>query len=162
MSATTDQQLAAADRRAVMRHMRHPDMKTDGNGVAIFLEPRRKRAHIVIHDGKGNAGKWSSSSFGAWHWKKIRDGVIDMQELTPDLPADQVTALEFLAKTPGQVIDIVSPVLARSLRDLEKDWPHFVGICNAPATKDNFKPYFAAIITSAGRDALKALKKGGK
>jgi len=154
----TEARQFAADRRAIMAELTKPEHCTKP-GMVLLVQPHRRRAHLIVHQGQGPKQNWMSQTMDAANFNKFRASMIGLGELPLDLTAEMITALKFLAKEPGRVVDIVSPQLAVTLRIIEKDYPGLVSLVDSPATKDHFKPYFAAIITTAG---LKALKKGGR
>lgn len=58
----------------------------------------------------------------------------------------------------GGMVDVVSPILARTLRRLQIRRDDLVRFCDAPPDSAGAKPYFGAVVTAAGRAAYAASK----
>lgn len=87
-------------------------------------------------------------------------GVFYVSVADPDgLTPTEVKALRALIEAGGKG-DITSPLLARTLRNMESRRPGLVMLVNVPADSAGTKPYFGAVVTVAGRAAYEAAKGG--
>lgn len=90
--------------------------------------------------------------------KIAASGIYYVSVADPDgLTQAETKALWALIEAGGSG-DITSPLLARTLRNLNSRRPGLVTITNAVPDSAGMKPYFGAIVTAAGREAYEAAK----
>ena len=69
--------LSQIDNRFVRRTLNDPLMRTGYPGMVIRNEPKRGRVHIILHNGAGTDGGYSSQSMPAAVWNRIREQIIE-------------------------------------------------------------------------------------
>ena len=69
------------DRRHCRKFVNSAFARTGRPTFSFSLQPRRARAHFILHQGTGAESGFASSSMGAAAWNNLRDQIIDAGRL---------------------------------------------------------------------------------
>lgn len=85
MNTKETRRRAAADARFIKLQLARTEHRGEP-GCFLTLEPRRGRAHLVIHHGRGPDTGWSSCTMDAVSFQRFQTGVLDLYLPTKPKP----------------------------------------------------------------------------